>query len=59
MTGPTWMDELAELVSKFSGLGILADVTGMSLAELKGLYYHLRRLAETGDRLRQMSGVFA
>ena len=59
MSETTWMDELAELVSKYSGRGVKADVKGMSAADLKGLYYYLRRIAETGDQPGQMSGAFA
>jgi hypothetical protein len=59
MSETTWMDELAELVSKFSGQGAQADVEGMSPSDLKGLFYYLRGMAETVEQVRQMTGLFA
>lgn len=46
MSRPAWLYELDELLVRFSGLGIGADIAAMGLYELWGVYCFLRRLAE-------------
>lgn len=41
-----WLTELESLLVRFSSLGIGADVAGMGLCELWGVYCLLRRMAE-------------
>lgn len=41
-----WMERLQTLCARFSHLGIGADLTGLTLMELWGLYCYLSRLAD-------------
>ena len=47
MNGANWLDELNELLARFSGMGIDADIAAVGLCELWGIYCFLRRLAES------------
>ena len=46
MIKDSWLNELQRLLEHFSGFGISADIAGMGLSELWGLYCFLRRMAE-------------
>lgn len=46
MTCDPWLAELENLLVRYSSLGIGADVAGMGLCELWGVYCLLRRMAE-------------
>ena len=46
MSDENWLEHLQMLLVRFSYLGIGPDITGLSLAELWGLYYFLCRLSE-------------
>ena len=46
MSGVNWLDELDGLLVRFSHLGIGADIGGMSLVELWGVYQFLKRISE-------------
>lgn len=41
-----WLERLYTLSVRFSGMGIGADLTALSLIELWGLYCYLSRLAD-------------
>ena len=45
MNRDPWLTELENLLVRFSSIGIGADVAGMTLCELWGLYCLLRRMA--------------
>jgi hypothetical protein len=41
-----WLERLKTLCERFSSLGIGADLTALSLIELRGLYCYLSQLAD-------------
>jgi len=43
---PDFLIRLQMLLTRFSHLGIGADIASMSIVELWGVYHYLRRLAE-------------
>ncbi|HYD95257.1 MAG TPA: hypothetical protein VEC01_08025 [Noviherbaspirillum sp.] len=49
MDGPQapWLDELMQLVARFSDLNVAPDLSNMVLADLWAVYLSLRRRAET------------
>lgn len=44
-----WLKELDILAWRFAHLGISADLAGMTVCELAGLYSYLSRLAANGQ----------
>ncbi len=46
MSNESWLERLQTLCERFSYLGIGADLAGLSLIELWGLYCYLSRLAD-------------
>lgn len=46
MTSDGWINRLYELAARFQGYGITADLAGLSLVELWGLYCYLSHLAD-------------
>ena len=47
MSDPTWLERLEWLALRFSHLGLTADLAGMSMMELWGVYCLLCRINET------------
>lgn len=47
MNNLIWLYDLDRLLARFSNLGIGADMAGMGLIELWGVYCFLRRMAES------------
>ena len=45
MMRPDWLGHLEILAARFCHLGVSADLAGLSIVELWGLYCFLRRLA--------------
>ena len=44
-----WLDELQALAVRFSGYGIGPDLAGLTLAQARGLFLFLHRLAGGAD----------
>ena len=47
MSNKDWLNDLLELVTRFSYLNIDADLASLTHAELWALYLHLNRLVES------------
>lgn len=46
MTPPTWLDRLQCLAARFPEYGIGADLAGLAMVDLWGLYQFMNRLAD-------------
>ena len=47
MNNNNWLNDLLDLVTRFSHLNIDVDIASLTIAELWALYLHLNRLAES------------